>query len=133
MIGKKTLLRCFVGTLTCVAVVAAGWDAEAASRRHCRRACCCPTTCCAPVCDPCCTTACAPACDPCCQTACTTCYRSVDACCCYRSCGWTVVSSPVIVSSPCCVADTKAASSTEPVASKPAAKPVPVSATSAAR
>jgi hypothetical protein len=72
MIGKTFMIR-FVGTLTCVAAVAAGWDAEAACRRHHRRAACCyevsccePAPCCAPVCETacptsCCTTACAPA------------------------------------------------------------------------
>ena len=79
MIGKKTLLRCFVGTLTCVAVVASGWDAEAGHRRRCRRACCCPTTCCTPVCDPCCEPVCAPVC----STSCCPTYtvRSCDPCC----------------------------------------------------
>jgi hypothetical protein len=133
MIGKKTLLRCFVGTLTCVAVVASGWDAEAGHRRRCRRACCCPTTCCVPVCDPCCTTTCAPVCDPCCTTSCsngactTTCVNG----CCYNSCCSTTVSAPVI----CCVADAATSPSTAAVAatSKPAAtKAVPVSSGSAA-
>ena len=129
MIGKKTLLRCFVGTLTCVAVVVSGWDAEAGHRRRCRRA-CCPTTCCMPVCDPCCVTTCAPVCDPCCTTtcsngACTTTYVNG---CCYNSCFYTV-SAPVI----CCVADAASSPSTAAVASKSgppatkAAKAVPVS------
>ncbi len=145
MIGKKTLLRCFVGTLTCVAVVVSGWDAEAGHRRRCRRACCCPTTCCVPACDPCCVTTCAPVCDPCCTTtcsngccttscsngACTTTYMNG---CCYNSCCYTTVTAPVI----CCVADAASSPSTAAVASKSsppatkAAKAVPVSTGSAA-
>ena len=61
MIGQKLLIR-VVGTLTCVAACAAGWDAEAA-RWHHRRACCSYETAC---CDPCCTRTCS--------------YRVVESC-----------------------------------------------------
>ena len=79
---NKILIR-LVGTLTCVAAVATGWDAEAA-RWHHRRSCCCYTepccvSTCRPVCDPCC----APACAPVCSTNCCPTYtvRSCDPCC----------------------------------------------------
>lgn len=78
---NKILIR-FVGTLTCLAAVAAGWDAEAA-RCHRRRSCCytepCCVSTCRPVCDPCC----APACAPVCSTNCCPTYtvRSCDPCC----------------------------------------------------
>lgn len=50
MIG--TYLIRGVGVLTCVAVVASGWDAEAGWRRHHHRraASCCEPVCCEPVC-----------------------------------------------------------------------------------
>jgi hypothetical protein len=46
----KYLIRS-VGVLTCMAVIATGWDAEAGWRRHHhRRAACCEPVCCEPVC-----------------------------------------------------------------------------------
>jgi hypothetical protein len=39
-----------VGVLTCLAVVATGWDAEAGWRHRHRRAACCEPVCCEPVC-----------------------------------------------------------------------------------
>jgi hypothetical protein len=46
----KFLIRS-VGVLTCMAIVATGWDAEAGWRRHHhRRAACCAPVCCEPVC-----------------------------------------------------------------------------------
>ncbi len=46
----KYLIRS-VGVLTCMAVVGAGWDAEAGWRRHHhRRTACCEPVCCEPVC-----------------------------------------------------------------------------------
>lgn len=51
MIGKY-LIRS-IGVLTCLAVVASGWEAEAGWRRHHRRCCepvCCEPVCCEPVC-----------------------------------------------------------------------------------
>ena len=46
----KFLIRS-VGVLTCMAVIGAGWDAEAGWRRHHhRRAACCEPVCCEPVC-----------------------------------------------------------------------------------
>ena len=48
----KYLIRS-VGVLTCMAVVGAGWDAEAGWRRHHhRRAACCEPVCCEPVYEP---------------------------------------------------------------------------------
>jgi len=45
----KYLIR-LVGVLTCMAVIGAGWDAEAGWRRHHhRRAACCEPVCCEPV------------------------------------------------------------------------------------
>ena len=45
----KFLIRS-VGVLTCLAVIGAGWDAEAGWRRHHhRRAACCEPVCCEPV------------------------------------------------------------------------------------
>jgi hypothetical protein len=46
----KFLIRS-IGVITCMAVVASGWDAEAGWRRHHRRAAsCCEPVCCEPVC-----------------------------------------------------------------------------------
>lgn len=87
-----------VGTLTCMAVVAIAWDAEACGHRHHRRACCAPACCdpcySAPVC-------CEPArCAPVCETACVT---SCAPSCCYRPvCSYTVVQESVILPSSCC-------------------------------
>jgi len=48
----KFLIRS-VGVLTCMAIVATGWDAEAGWRRHHhRRAACCEPVCCEPVYEP---------------------------------------------------------------------------------
>jgi len=74
--ANKILIR-LIGTLTCVAAMATGWDAEAGRWHHHHRRCCYTAPCCAPVCDPCCApacaTVCAPACDSCCAPACSTC------------------------------------------------------------
>jgi hypothetical protein len=60
---SKYLIRS-VGVLTCMAVVATGWDAEAGWRRHHhRRAACCEPVCCEPVYEPVC-------CEPVRETAC---------------------------------------------------------------
>lgn len=96
MIGQKLMIR-LVGTLTCVAAVAAGWDAEAA-RCHRRRACCydtcCYDACATPTCcTPACTTSCAPASERVCWT-----YRDPCTNCCTRTCGYRVIDST------CCVA-----------------------------
>lgn len=104
MIGQKLMIR-LVGTLTCVAAVAAGWDAEAA-RWHHRRA-CCETTCCDPCVVPVCTTVCLPACPapcaPTCERVCVT-YRDPCTNCCTRTCSYRVVESPIVVAAPvaCC-------------------------------
>ncbi len=47
---SKYLIRS-IGVLTCLALVATGWDAEAGWRRHHhRKAACCEPVCCEPVC-----------------------------------------------------------------------------------
>lgn len=128
MIGQKLMIR-LVGTLTCVAAVAAGWDAEAA-RCHRRRACCydtcCYDTCCSTSCCPsACTTACAPSCER-------VCWTSIDPCtnCRVRTCGYRVIDSTCCVASAatCCaeVVVASAAPTAAPVAdaSRPAAKAV---------
>ena len=103
MIGQKLMIR-LVGTLTCVAAVAAGWDAEAA-RWHHRRACCYETACCdpcstpvcAPACAPVCTTSCAPACERVCVT-----YRDPCTNCCTRTCSYQVVDRCCVAAAPAC-------------------------------
>jgi hypothetical protein len=106
----KIFLR-LVGTLTCMAVVAIAWDAEACGHRHHRRACCAPVCC-----DPCYSApaCCEPArCAPVCETACAP-------SCCYRpACGYTVVRESVILPSACCTIASTAAP-TASVASSPA-------------
>jgi len=68
MVGKN-LIR-LIGTLTCLAVVAVAWDAEAGCcRRHHRH-------CCVPVCNTCCEVAY----EPCCAPACETVVRYSDCC-----------------------------------------------------
>ena len=97
---RKICIR-LIGTLTCIAMVAAGWDAEAGWRRHHRHA----SNCCEPVCDPCCAPAwvpvCETACNPCCEPVCVTRYVEPATCC--RS-GWvsTVIEETVIVPSRSC-------------------------------
>ncbi|MFM8291939.1 MAG: hypothetical protein ACKOC4_09605 [Planctomycetia bacterium] len=101
MNGQRILIR-LVGTLTCVAAVAAGWDAEAA-RCHRRRACCydtcCYDTCSQPACSTtsCCPSACTTSCAPSCERVCWT-YRDPCTNCCVRTCGYRVIDST------CCVA-----------------------------
>ena len=112
----KIFLR-LVGTLTCMAVVAVAWDAEARGHRHHRRSCCEPA-CCVPVCDPCVT---APSCcEPVCTTAC------APACCYRPACSYTVVRESVIVPSSCCTITSTAAPAATIAKStvKPAAKAV---------
>lgn len=116
----KIFLR-LVGTLTCMAVVAVAWDAEACGHRHHRRACCAPVCC-----DPCYT---APACcEPVCETACApACVTRCAPACCYRpACGYTVVRESIILPSACCtiVSTTAPAASTAATTVKPAAKAV---------
>jgi hypothetical protein len=67
----KFLIRS-VGVLTCMAIVATGWDAEAGWRRHHhRRAACCEPVCCEPVC-----------CEPvCCEPVCCEPVRCEPICC----------------------------------------------------
>lgn len=115
MIGQKLMIR-LVGTLTCVAAAAAGWDAEAA-RGHHRRACCYETTCCDPCCAPVCTTSCAPVC----ATACAPAYERVcvtyrDPCtnCCTRTCSYQVVSESIVVAAPVCCDGGIVASANQP-------------------
>lgn len=124
----KIFLR-LVGTLTCMAVVATAWDAEAGGRRHHRRACCAPVCCdpcySAPVCcEP---VRCAPACETVCAPACVT---SCAPSCCYRpACSYTVVRESVILPSACCtIASTAAPAATIATSSaKPAVKTVATS------
>jgi len=115
MIGQKLLIR-LVGTLTCVAAVTTGWDAEAA-RCHRRRA-CCSTPCCYDTC--CSTNVCAGSCcAPACTTSCAPVYEQVcwthrDPCtnCCVRTCGYRVVDSTCCVATaPACCAEVVVASS----------------------
>ena len=54
--ANKIVIR-LIGTLTCVAAVATGWDAEAGRWHHHHRRCCYTAPCCAPACD----SSCAPA------------------------------------------------------------------------
>ncbi len=115
MISQRLMIR-LVGTLTCVAAVAAGWDAEAA-RCHRRRA-CCYNTCCY---DACCTTN---ACGSACTTSCAPAYERVcwnyrDPCtnCCVRTCGYSVVdSSCCVASAPACCTGVIVASTEQPTA-----------------
>ena len=111
MNGHRLMIR-LVGAFTCVAAVAAGWDAEAA-RCHRRRACCYETCC--PSTVSCATT-------NCCPTACTSCapaYEQVcwshrDPCtnCCVRTCGYRVIESGCCVASaPACCEEVVIASS----------------------
>lgn len=89
MIGKMFVR--LLGAVVCVAVVSAGWDAEAAHRH--RR--CCAPSCCTPVCsyDPCCT--------PVCETVYTpSCCNAVVSCCAPVS--YTVVREAVIAPAACC-------------------------------
>ena len=82
---SKFLIRS-VGVLTCMAVIGAGWDAEAGWRRHHhRRAACCEPVCCEPVYQPVC-------CEPVREAVC--CEPSVETVCCE-----TVIMAPV---STCC-------------------------------
>ncbi|MFM7291220.1 MAG: hypothetical protein ACKOWG_18335 [Planctomycetia bacterium] len=101
----KFLIR-LVGVATCMAVVASGWDAEAAGwRRHHRRsACCYETVCCEPVCcervvyeSPCCERVVyAPACcEPVCSTACCGTVRETVCC-------GTVRETVIVPSGSCC-------------------------------
>ena len=123
--ARKILVR-LVGTLTCMAAVAHGLDAEARGWRSCRRACCydtCATACytpCAPVC--------APACAPACETSCVSyseprCVAYRDACgiCRYHTVSvqrWACSTPTVIESAACCVASTVEAATT--IAASPA-------------
>ena len=96
MIGK-TFVR-LLGALVCLTVVAAGWDAEAAHRRH-RHCCynsCCTTSCCY---DPCCAPVCETVCAP-------TCCTTVASCCAPVS--YTVVREAVILPSACCASTSTA-------------------------
>ncbi len=109
MIAKKYMLW-FVGALSCVAVAASGWDAEAACGRHHRRAsCCCYVPACEPVCAPVCAPACETVCAPACETACvSTCeprcvsYRDPCTGCTRSYCEYVRVERAVIVSAPSC-------------------------------
>lgn len=98
MNGHRLMIR-LVGAFTCVAAVAAGWDAEAA-RCHRRRA-CCYDSCCytAPTCctTDCCATGCESSCGPACERVCWT-HRDPCTNCCVRTCGYRVIESA------CCVA-----------------------------
>ena len=101
MIGK-TFVR-LLGAFVCVAVVSAGWDAEAAHWRHRR--------CCAPACcyDPCCT--------PVYETVVTpSCCGTVASCCAPVS--YTVVHEAVIAPAACCASS--ATGQEKVVAEKPA-------------
>ena len=106
MTGQKIMIR-LVGTLTCVAAVAAGWDAEAA-RWH-RRACCHETVCCDPCATPVCTTACAPACERVCVT-----YRDPCTNCCTRTCSYRVVNECCVAVAPSCCEAVIVASTVRP-------------------
>lgn len=114
MNGQRILIR-LVGTLTCVAAVAAGWDAEAA-RCHRRRA-CCYDTCCSTACCPTdcctsngCTTSCAPACERVCWT-----YRDPCTNCCVRTCGYRVIDAGCCVAAaPACCGEVVVATTARP-------------------
>lgn len=90
MIGK-TFVR-LLGAFVCLAVVSAGWDAEAAHWRHRR--------CCAPACcyDPCCT--------PVCETVYTPSCCTPVASCCAPAVSYTVVREAVIAPAACCASTT---------------------------
>jgi len=94
--ANKIVIR-LIGTLTCVAAVATGWDAEAGRWHHHHRRCCYTAPCCAPVCAPVCDPCCAPACDSSCAPASST--SRLNGSCCYT----TVVRREVIVPA-CCQA-----------------------------
>ena len=115
MIGHKLFVR-LVGAVTCVAAVAAGWDAEAA-RWHHRRACCYETACCDPCYTPVCTTSCAAACPtvcaPACERVCVT-YRDPCTNCCTRTCSYQVVNECVISVAPACCEGVVVASANRP-------------------
>lgn len=117
MIVQK-LFVLLVGTLTCIAAVAAGWDAEAA-RWH-RRACCYETVCCDPCATPVCTTACAPACERVCVT-----YRDPCTNCCTSTCSYRVVNEYWVAATPSCCEPVIVASTVKPAetALAPASKP----------
>lgn len=94
-----------MAALTCIALSATGWDAEAGGRRHHRQASCCcePVSdpCCAPAWKPVCETRCAPACAQACEPVCVT--RVVEpAGCCRTDWGYTVVQERVIVPAASC-------------------------------
>lgn len=96
MIGQKLLIR-LVGTLTCVAAVAAGWDAEAARCHHRRASCCYETPCCDPCSTPVYTASCAPTCERVCVS-----YRDPCTNCCTRTCSYRVVEECAIAVTPAC-------------------------------
>jgi len=128
MIGKNFIR--LVGVLTCVAVVATGWDAEAGHRRHHRRSsCCCYTPVYETVCEPVCAPACESACQPACVTAYNPCCEVVTACC-RPTWSYTVVSREVVIPAPSCC-DGRIAAAERPTtgeqlsAAKPAGEPVP--------
>ena len=86
-----TFLIRSIGALTCMAVIATGWDAEAGWRRHHhRRAACCEPVCCEPVREPVC-------CEPVRETVCCEPVRETVCCEPVREtvCGETVVVAPV--------------------------------------
>jgi len=105
MIGK-TFVR-LLGAVVCVAVVSAGWDAEAAHRH---RRCCAPSCCYDPCCTPVCETVVTPSC----------CTTPIASCCAPVS--YTVVREAVIVPAACCAATTTAQETV--VAEKPVASSV---------
>jgi hypothetical protein len=125
------ILRRLVGTLTCVAAVVAGWDAEA-GHRHRRRACCEPV-CCEPVC----VTSCAAPCETVCETACAPrCVRYYDSCsCCWRTTwSYSVVSRPAACCETMVIAATSAASAdTAQTASVMKTQPISTSAAAQAK
>lgn len=91
-----------VGVLTCMAVMATGWDAEAGWRRHHRRAACCEPVCCEPVC-----------CEPVRETVCCEPVRETVCCEPVREtvCCGTVIVAPV---STCCTNSVVVAERAEP-------------------
>ena len=138
MTGQKLMIR-LVGTLTCVAAVAAGWDAEAA-RWHLRRACCYETACCEPCCPPVCAPVCTTSCAPACPTACAPSYEQVcvtyrDPCtnCCTRTCSYRVVNECVIAATPACCEGVVVASVAQPTETLVAEAPRPAVKTVAAK
>lgn len=87
-----------MGVVTCMAVVACGWDAEAGWRS--RRAACCYTPCCVSSC-----------CTPVCETACVSYAAPCSTCYVRPSCGYvtTVVERAVVVpATSCCAGGTVA-------------------------